>query len=199
MEPWQSWLTFGIAFVATAIVIVVVLAVVSYTLTMLTRRTPSIAIVRNRSKSAFRTIVAVGALWAVVTASFPLRDWVPALTQLFSIVMIALVAWLLITLVYVLADLSNKKYEGSEGTVAARRLRTQMTMVRRLLIVIVVVIALGSILMTFPGIRTIGASVLASAGIASIVAGLAAQSVLGNLIAGVQLAFSDAADRKSVV
>jgi len=53
-------------------------------------------------------------------------------------------------------------------------------------------VAVGSILLSFPGVQAVGASVLASAGILSIVAGLAAQSTLANVFAGVQLAFSDA-------
>ena len=40
-----------------------------------------------------------------------------------------------------------------------------------------------AILLTFDGVRAVGASLLASAGIASIVAGLAAQSVLANVFA----------------
>jgi small-conductance mechanosensitive channel len=55
-----------------------------------------------------------------------------------------------------------------------------------------VVLTAGVMLMTFPGIRALGASVLASAGLVSVVAALAAQSTLGNVFAGLQLAFSDA-------
>lgn len=199
MDPLQSWLTFGIAFVVTAVVVTAILIVVALVLTQVQNRKPFVVHLRARCKLPFRTLIAVAALWGIVAATFPLTDWIPGLVHLFSIIVVGIVAWLLVSGVYVLADVSNAKYQGAEDTIAARRMRTQMTMVRRLLIVIIVVIALGAILMTFPGIRTIGASVLASAGIASIVAGLAAQTVLGNLIAGVQLAFSDAARVGDVV
>nr|AIA15435.1 Mechanosensitive ion channel [uncultured bacterium]AIA15714.1 Mechanosensitive ion channel [uncultured bacterium] len=63
--------------------------------------------------------------------------------------------------------------------------------IRRLTVMVIVVLAIGSILLSFPGASTIGASVLASAGVISIVAALAAQSTLGNVIAGIQIAFSD--------
>ena len=46
-------------------------------------------------------------------------------------------------------------------------------------------------LLTFPAMRTVGASMLASAGLLGIVAGIAAQSTLGNLFAGLQIAFGD--------
>jgi small-conductance mechanosensitive channel len=74
----------------------------------------------------------------------------------------------------------------------ARRVRTQLAVVRRLVYVVLFVIAIGAILLTFPGVQAVGTSVLASAGVISVVAGLAAQSTLSNLFAGMQLAFSDA-------
>ena len=55
---------------------------------------------------------------------------------------------------------------------------------------LVVILALGASLMTFPQIRAIGATILASAGVAGLVAGIAARPVLENLIAGVQIALS---------
>lgn len=199
MGSWSPWITFGIAIVIAAAVVIAALLIVKTVLSTLERRRAGVRFLRLRATRSFMFFLIVAAAWAAMSASFPLREWMPGLSHLFSIALIAGVAWLLVDLVFVLADVSNAKYEGAEDSISARRMRTQMTMVRRLLIVIVVVIAVGSILMTFPGIRTIGASVLASAGIASIVAGLAAQSVLGNLIAGVQLAFSDAARVGDVV
>jgi len=54
------------------------------------------------------------------------------------------------------------------------------------------VVALGSMMLTFPAIQALGAGLLASAGVISIVAGLAAQTSLVNVFAGIQLAFTDA-------
>ncbi|HEU4807669.1 MAG TPA: mechanosensitive ion channel domain-containing protein, partial [Homoserinimonas sp.] len=68
----------------------------------------------------------------------------------------------------------------------------QVLIIRRLTVVATVVIALGAILLTFPGASAAGASLLASAGLISLIAGLAAQSTLANVFAGMQLAFSDA-------
>jgi len=74
----------------------------------------------------------------------------------------------------------------------ARRMQTQLAIVRRLAVVIITILAIGAILLTFPGVQAVGTSVLASAGLVSIIAGLAAQSTLANVFAGIQLAFSDA-------
>lgn len=72
-----------------------------------------------------------------------------------------------------------------------RRVQTQLQILRRLINVIIVVIAISAALLTFPTARAFGASLLASAGLISVIAGIAAQSTLGNVFAGLQLAFSD--------
>jgi small-conductance mechanosensitive channel len=72
----------------------------------------------------------------------------------------------------------------------ARTAWTQLTVVRRLTVVVVWTLATAAVLWTFEEVRTLGASLLASAGIIGIVAGIAAKSSIGNLFAGLQLAFS---------
>lgn len=72
----------------------------------------------------------------------------------------------------------------------ARAIQTQARVIARTLMGLALLIGVSLMLMTFPGIRALGASLLASAGLAGIVAGLAAKPVLGNLIAGLQIAVS---------
>jgi hypothetical protein len=67
-----------------------------------------------------------------------------------------------------------------------------MILARRIGAALVVVLAAGSVMLTFPAIQALGAGLLASAGLISIVAGLAAQTSLVNVFAGIQLAFTDA-------
>jgi small-conductance mechanosensitive channel len=72
----------------------------------------------------------------------------------------------------------------------ARRIQTQVRVLTRTLMVLIVLVGAASALMTFPNVRQIGASLLASAGLAGVVAGFAARPVLGNLIAGMQIALT---------
>lgn len=72
----------------------------------------------------------------------------------------------------------------------ARAVRTQTRVLGRTAMFIVGLIGTASLLMTFPGVRQIGASLLASAGVAGLVAGIAARPVLGSLIAGLQIALT---------
>ena len=148
----------------------------------------------RRMRVPLRVLAVVVASWIAVEASLPRVDAeVPAVARLFLIGTIAVTAWLAGALLLFLLDLALARYrvDGPDNRVA-RRIRTQVLILRRLAVVVVVVLAAGAILLTFPGAQAAGTSVLASAGLVSIVAGLAAQSTLANVFAGMQLAFSDA-------
>lgn len=110
-----------------------------------------------------------------------------------GIEVIAFAAWFVGAFVSLLVDVALVRYRTDVAdNRVARRVRTQVLILRRLAIVVIVVIAIGSALLLFPEARSAGASLFASAGVISIIAGLAAQSTLGNVIAGMQLAFSGA-------
>jgi small-conductance mechanosensitive channel len=78
----------------------------------------------------------------------------------------------------------------AKDNLAARKIHTQFRVIRRIVIVIVGILALGTILMTFEQVRHLGKTILASAGIIGIVVGMAAQRTIGTLIAGLQIAFT---------
>ncbi|HET9482683.1 MAG TPA: mechanosensitive ion channel domain-containing protein [Xanthomonadales bacterium] len=72
----------------------------------------------------------------------------------------------------------------------ARRIHTQTRVLARSVQILVGIVGFAVVLMTFPGVRQLGASLLASAGLAGIVVGFAARPVLENLIGGLQLALT---------
>lgn len=105
--------------------------------------------------------------------------------------LIASVAWVVILLIDVFADTISAKYEiGVVDNLDARRIRTQTQVLRRILIVVVTLIALGIMLMTFPAIRTLGTSLVASAGLAGLVIGMAMRPTLASIVAGIQIALT---------
>src|SRR5262249_46289626 len=65
----------------------------------------------------------------------------------------------------------------------ARAVRTQLAVLRRVLVVVVWILAAAALLMQFTVVRTVGVSLLASAGVAGVVIGLAAQRSIGALLA----------------
>jgi len=76
------------------------------------------------------------------------------------------------------------------GEYHARRIQTQTRVLVRILAFLVGLVGVAGMLMTFPGVRQIGASMLASAGVAGLVIGFAARPVLANLLAGLQIALT---------
>jgi small-conductance mechanosensitive channel len=115
-----------------------------------------------------------------------------ALGHAVGIGLIASTAWLMVAMIAVVEDVLKHRYRVNVGdNLAARKIRTQMAVFRRILTAMIGFVAIGVILMTFPGIRHIGDSLLASAGIAGLIVGLAARPALSNLIAGIQLALTE--------
>ncbi|SEG64745.1 Small-conductance mechanosensitive channel [Thermomonospora echinospora] len=114
---------------------------------------------------------------------------------------VATATWLLLRITYALTDPALDRLTRVEGerNRRARRARTQMLLLRRIAGAVVVIVAVGAVLFSFPAVRVMGAGVLASAGVAGLVVGIAARPVLGNLLAGLQLAFSDALRLDDVV
>lgn len=101
---------------------------------------------------------------------------------------IAAIGWLLVRLTSVAEDVMQQHYLiNVNDNLGARRIRTQFQMLRRIVVLVVQVLALSVMMMTFPKIRELGAGLLASAGVAGIVIGVAARPLLENLIAGVQI------------
>lgn len=105
--------------------------------------------------------------------------------------LIAAVAWIVIVMSEVFADLVSARYRVDVAdNLAARRIQTQVGVLRRIFGVVVVIVALSIMLLSIPGVRSIGTSLLASAGLAGLVIGMAMKPTLGNLVAGVQIALT---------
>ncbi|HEV2423822.1 MAG TPA: mechanosensitive ion channel domain-containing protein [Terriglobia bacterium] len=125
--------------------------------------------------------------------TLPVRSsLVEIVRHLVGLGIIAAVAWLIIFLAEVLSDAIYARYRTDiADNLAARRVRTQIAVLRRIFSILVIVVTLAIMLMTFPQIHQIGTSILASAGIAGIVVGMAMKSTLSNLVAGVQIALTE--------
>jgi len=114
--------------------------------------------------------------------------------------MIASVAWLLIILIDVFEDVVADKYKiGVRDDLRARKIQTQIHVLRRTALVVSCIVAFSVMLMTFPSIRQFGISLFASAGIAGIIIGMAARPTLSSLLAGLQLALTEPIRLEDVV
>jgi len=193
MFDWQPWLNFAIAVGIALVAATVVIIVVSVAARAAAKRREWPKALISRARHPFRLFIFTIALWGAFLARWPDDDWRDTIQHGFVIASIAVGAWFVGALVTFGLALAMGRYRiDIPDNRVARRMQTQLAIVRRLAIAVIVILAAGSILLTFPGVQAVGTSVLASAGVVSIVAGLAAQSTLANVFAGVQLAFSDA-------
>jgi hypothetical protein len=139
-------------------------------------------------------------VYFAVRATADEASWRHAFLHGDQLVIIGVAAWLVGALLVVGEDAALARFRTDvPDNRTARRVHTQIVMIRRVTVAVVAVLAGAVMLMTFPQARLVGTSVLASAGFAGIIAGLAAQSLLRNLFAGLQLAFSDAVRLGDVV
>jgi len=200
MFDWSTVLGLVAAIVIALTVAVLVMIVLAVALRAMGRRGIWPQTLARRTQYPFRVLLVLISVWVALILVRPTAEWRPIVDQLFLVAVIGVGAWFVAALVTFLINRALSRYPVNiAGNRVSRRLHTQLALVRRLVIAVIVILAIGGILFTFDGVQAIGASVLASAGVLSIVAGLAAQSTLANVFAGVQLAFSDAIRLEDVV
>lgn len=188
-----------LAWVAGAIAIAYLLGLlVPWVLRRLGRRSASVWDVALLTRTPFRFLLMVlAANIAIRRFADPGASWRAWVDHTLVILLIAAATWLVASLVKVAERRVIAKFGGGDEEMTdadrqRRRVRTQVTTVRRLVIAIVVLFGLAAALTTFPAFANIGTTLFASAGVLSVVAGLAAQTSLGSVFAGMQIAFSDA-------
>ncbi|NTW41467.1 MAG: mechanosensitive ion channel [Cellulomonadaceae bacterium] len=148
----------------------------------------------RRARRPLRAVLVVVAVWLAVRLVIPAgQGWRPAVEHVLLIATIITAAWLLGALAFVIEDATLARFTtDTPDNRHARRVRTQVMLLRRVTVAVLVLCAVAGVLLTFKEARLAGASVLASAGVLSVIAGLAAQTSLANVFAGIQLAFTDA-------
>ncbi|GAA3282101.1 mechanosensitive ion channel [Dactylosporangium vinaceum] len=154
----------------------------------------------ERAHRPTQWVVVLCAVYFSVRSSADEASWRHAFLHADQLIIIGAAAWLVAALLVVAEDAALARFRTDvPDNRNARRVHTQVVMIRRVTVAVVAVLAVAVMLMTFPQARIVGTSVLASAGFAGVIAGLAAQSVLRNMFAGLQLAFSDAVRLGDVV
>jgi small-conductance mechanosensitive channel len=116
---------------------------------------------------------------------------IEGLRHLASVLLILAITLMLVRAAQGMAEAVNARYPiDVTDNLNARRIHTQSRVLLRTAVVILVILGAAAVLMTFPSVKTIGASLLASAGVIGLAVGMAAKPVLGNLIAGMQIALT---------
>ncbi len=193
LRDWQNWLI-AAAIIASAILAArFIHSILFSTLERFARKPGRVieaSIIRHGKRPA-RWVLPLLTLLAVLPAA-PLSHSVarPA-EHILGLGLIGCMAWSVMLLTAVMADVLAARYRiDVSDNLAARRIQTQVAVLRRIISVVVVIVTIAVMLLSIPEVRAIGASLLASAGLAGLVIGMAMKSTLGNLIAGIQIALT---------
>ncbi|MDP4575689.1 mechanosensitive ion channel [Qipengyuania sp. G39] len=115
-------------------------------------------------------------------------------------VMPALIGWIALAILHALVEAMKLRADITVAdNLAARRRRTRLTMLSRIVTFIIVFVTVGLMLLSIPGVRDIGVTLVASAGLAGLAVGAAAQPALKSLIAGAQMALTEPINIDDVV
>ncbi|GGE28075.1 mechanosensitive ion channel family protein [Psychroflexus planctonicus] len=99
--------------------------------------------------------------------------------------------WFLINLIKFLKYRFLRRFDiTQEDNLASRKVYTQINLLEKVVVFVIVLFGVGMILLSFESIRQIGVGLFASAGVAGIIIGLSAQKVVGALLAGIQIAIT---------
>jgi small-conductance mechanosensitive channel len=133
-------------------------------------------------------LIAVALVLPLAPLDGNLRD---ALTHLFAVATIALIGWISIRAVDLVASRYLQRFRADiTENFLARKHVTQVSVFKRVIDTMIVIVVVSTALMTFDSVRQYGVSLFASAGAAGLILGLAARPLLSNLIAGVQIAIT---------
>jgi small-conductance mechanosensitive channel len=189
----HEWI-WSIAILAAAILSALAIhTVLFFVLSRLARRKAHVfvnSIVRHARKPTL-WILPLLTLMAVLPAARFSESLLAPIERAIGLGLVATTAWLVILTSQIVSDLVSTRYRiDLADNLSARRVQTQIEVLHRIVVVIVVVVGLSVMLMTFPAIKHIGMSLLASAGLAGLIVGMAMKSTLSSLIAGIQIAFT---------
>lgn len=190
---FNTLLRWLLAVVIDVAVVVVVLFVINRVLGRTKARYPRLWNGWRRVRRPLAAVLISTSLRVAVAATTPSSTLRTVAMHVLLIAVIIFAVWLVAAVaLYGLSLSAETIAQRKEDDLDRRRSQTQLQLIQRLVSAAFVVVGIGLVLLTFPGVERVGAGVLASAGLLSVVAGLAAQSSLANLFAGIQLAFSDA-------
>ena len=169
--------------------------IVWYPIRRFARRTQTVLddILDRRWRHPTRYVFATLAVYLLLPLiSGQLSDWAYGVVSgILTALLTATLVFALIKLIYVAEEVILHRFQVDvRDNLRARQIHTQVRILRRLSIALIVFLGLGVVFFSFERFRELGTGILASAGIAGLVIGLAAQRTLSNLLAGIQIAIT---------
>jgi len=166
--------------------------IIRWTLTRLSKRDKSLI---GRAAGYIRRplFLLIPALTIVIV--WPLAKPGEALSEvvqpLLQVLLVVAVTWLAARLIRVVEDAFLLRFPlEAKDNIRARKMHTQVQLIRKVVVLILCVLAFGVALMSFEKVRQLGTTLLASAGVLGIILGFAAQKSIATVIAGIQMAIT---------
>jgi small-conductance mechanosensitive channel len=153
----------------------------------------TLQIVKRIGRPAQALVVLTGVGIVLPLVDLP-QHYLEMLQKGLAVIWFLALGWLMVALVYCLEDFFLLRYDISvSNNLRARRARTQMQLMRRMLITLLILVDAGLVLSVFRDsqIWHYGAGLLASAGLASLVLATAAKTSASNFLAGMQIALTE--------
>jgi len=140
---------------------------------------------------ALRLIVPLaGLILFVPTLDLPARSHA-LFSQAAGLALIFAVGYILYQLVNALEEAVVSQFRMDvKDNLEARKVSTQVKVLKKVAVIVIVIFTGGSMLMVFDSVRQLGTSILASAGVLGIIVGFAAQRSLATMLAGLQIALT---------
>ncbi len=202
VKDWQEWIVSGAILLGAYILARIVHAVIFAAGRRMAARsgnTVDDSVVKH-ARRPMKAILPLLALSLAVPATYLTLEIERPLQHLLVLGLIASVAWLMVAFIDVFEDVIAGKYRVDVAdNLRARKLQTQVQVLRRIGVVVISIVTLSVMLMTFPSIRQFGVSLFASAGLAGLVVAMAARPTLSSLVAGVQIALTEPIRLEDVV
>jgi small-conductance mechanosensitive channel len=188
LHPWLAPALSAAAAVALAIIAVRIATVV---LRRLAARQPFWLPFIQAARGPGVAVAALLAFQAATLAAPNMLYGLEALRHTATLAVIGAATWLGVRLTGAIAEAVALRFPADVAdNLNARRIVTQTRLLTRTLASVIVVVGIAFALLTFPGVRNVGAGLLASAGVVGLTVGIAAKPILGNLLAGVQIALT---------
>jgi small-conductance mechanosensitive channel len=196
IKDWLDWLPNPVvAIIILGLAVVAALALHKWASQLarrlLAHRYPNTFSIFNQTRGPTRLALLTLAMIIVIPVAPLEPETAQFLARLLAMAIIGLIGWTAIVILNIAADIYLRRYRlDVDDNLLARKHNTQVRVLLRTVVGLLVLLTIGAALMTVPSVRQYGISLFASAGVAGIVAGLAARPVLSNLIAGVQIAMT---------
>ena len=108
-----------------------------------------------------------------------------------SLLLVGIIGFILYQLVNAVEEAVLNQYRiDVKDNLEARKVYTQVKVLKKIAVVVIVIFTAASMLMVFDSVRQLGTSILASAGVVGIIVGFAAQRSIATVLAGFQIALT---------